>query len=150
VKAGLEFDRLTLGPFETNTYLLWCEETKQTAVVDVGFEAGVVIGRLRRRGLSPSLLLNTHAHYDHVCGMRDLQRELGGEYWLHPGDRVLLEHLAEQAAADHNAGAPAGLAMGCRPPRRRRGFTTWRTGSASRSGARCSRSSTRPATRPAA
>jgi len=99
VKAGLGFERLTLGPFETNTYLLWCEETKQTAVVDVGFEAAVVIGRLRRRGLSPSLLLNTHAHYDHVCGMRDLQRELGGEYWLHPGDRVLLDHLAEQGAA---------------------------------------------------
>ena len=99
MSPGLGFERLTLGPFETNTYLLWCEDTKQAAVVDVGFEPEVVVGRLRRRGLTPGLLLNTHAHYDHVCGMRDLQQKLGGEYWLHPDDRPLLEHLAEQGAA---------------------------------------------------
>ena len=80
MKAGLGFERLTLGPFETNTYLLWCEETKQTAVVDVGFDPEAVVRRLERERLTPRLILNTHAHYDHVCGMRDLQRELGGEY----------------------------------------------------------------------
>ena len=89
---------LTLGPFETNTYVLVCEQTRDTAVVDVGFEPEAVIRLLRSRGLTPRLLLNTHAHYDHVAGMRTLQDALGGEYWLHPGDRPLLEHLGEQGA----------------------------------------------------
>ena len=89
---------LTLGPFETNTYVLVCAETRDTAVVDVGFEPETVIEWLRSRDLTPRLLLNTHAHYDHVAGMRTLQDSLGGEYWLHPGDRPLLEHLSEQGS----------------------------------------------------
>ena len=89
---------LTLGPFETNTYVLVCPETRDTAVVDVGFEPEAVIRLLRERDLKPRLLLNTHAHYDHVAGMRTLQDLLGGEYWLHPGDRPLLDKLGEQGA----------------------------------------------------
>jgi len=89
---------LTLGPFETNTYVLVCPATGDTAVVDVGFEPEVVIRLLRERGLVPRLLLNTHAHYDHVAGMRAVQEALGGEYWLHPGDRPMLNHLDQQGA----------------------------------------------------
>jgi len=89
---------LTLGPFETNTYVVVCAETRDTAVIDVGFEPEAVIRLLRERDLVPRLLLNTHAHYDHVAGMRTLQEALGGEYWLHPADRPLLEHLGEQGA----------------------------------------------------
>ena len=102
---------LTLGPFETNTYVLVCAETRDTAVVDVGFEPVAVIRLLRERGLTPRLLLNTHAHYDHVAGMRVLQEALGGEYWLHPGDRPLLERLSDQGAAFGLAPAepPAGV-----------------------------------------
>ena len=89
---------LTLGPFETNTYVLVCAATRDTAVIDVGFEPEAVIRLLRERGLVPRLLLNTHAHYDHVAGMRAVQEALGGEYWLHPGDRPLLEQLGQQGA----------------------------------------------------
>ena len=90
---------LTLGPFATNTYVLVCEATRETAVVDVGFEPEAVLALLRERKLVPHLLLNTHAHYDHVCGMRALQEAVGGTYWLHPDDRPLLDHLREQGAA---------------------------------------------------
>jgi len=100
---------LTLGPFATNTNVLVCEATRDTALIDVGFEPEAVAALLHERRLTPRLLLNTHAHYDHVCGVRTLQDELGGEFWLHPGDRRLLDHLAEQGAAFGlpAAGAPA-------------------------------------------
>jgi hydroxyacylglutathione hydrolase len=90
---------LHLGPLDNNTYLVVNEATRETAVVDVGFEAEVVIREIERRKLDVKLLLNTHAHYDHVAGMRAVQRACGGEYHLHPADRPLLEHLAEQGAA---------------------------------------------------
>ena len=90
---------LHLGPLDNNTYLLTESESGDTAVIDVGFEAPVVIELLRRLGITPRYLLNTHAHYDHVCGMREVQDAVGGEYWLHPADRPLLEHLGEQGAA---------------------------------------------------
>ena len=96
---GLVYRTFTLGPFATNAYLVTCEATRETAVIDVGFDAEEMAGEIARHDLRVRYLLNTHAHYDHVCGMRDLQQKLGGEYWLHPDDRPLLEHLAEQGAA---------------------------------------------------
>ncbi len=95
----LEHATLHLGPLDNNTYLLTDAATRETAVIDVGFEPEAVLRELESRGLRPRYLLNTHAHYDHVCGMRAVQDAVGGEYWLHPADRPLLDHLSEQGAA---------------------------------------------------
>ncbi len=101
--------RLELGPLGNNVYLLVCGATAEAAIMDVGFEPEVVIDRVRSGGLKVRYLLNTHAHYDHVAGMRRVQEAVGGEYWLHPGDRELLERLSEQGAA---FGLPPALAPG--------------------------------------
>ncbi len=90
---------LHLGPLDNNTYLIVDVATRATAVVDVGFEPAAVIEAVRGAGLDVRYLLNTHAHYDHAAGMREVQEALGGEYRLHPADRPLLDRLAEQGAA---------------------------------------------------
>lgn len=90
---------LHLGPLDNNTYLIVCDATRATAVVDVGFEPETVIEAVRRNALDVRYLLNTHAHYDHAAGMRTVQEALGGDYWLHPADRFLLDRLGEQGAA---------------------------------------------------
>jgi glyoxylase-like metal-dependent hydrolase (beta-lactamase superfamily II) len=96
---ALAIHTLRLGPLENNSYLLVHESTREAAVVDVGFDPEAVIDEIRRLKLTVSLLLNTHAHYDHVAGMRAVQRAFGGDYYLHPDDRLLLDHLSEQGAA---------------------------------------------------
>ncbi len=90
---------LHLGPLDNNTYLIVCAATRETAVVDVGFAPEAAIEAVRTADLNVRYLLNTHAHYDHAAGMRAVQEAVGGEYWLHPADRPLLERLAEQGAA---------------------------------------------------
>ena len=90
---------LHLGPLDNNTFILVDPATREAAVVDVGFEAEAVIDAVRGAGLTTRWLLNTHAHYDHVAGMRQAQEALGGTYRLHPADRPLLERLGVQAAA---------------------------------------------------
>ena len=90
---------LHLGPLDNNTYLVVHEPTRETAVVDVGFDPEAVIEAIERRKLVVRLLLNTHAHYDHVTGMRAIQQAFGGDYYVHPADRPLLDHLTEQGAA---------------------------------------------------
>jgi glyoxylase-like metal-dependent hydrolase (beta-lactamase superfamily II) len=90
---------LHLGPLDNNTYVVACDETRAAAVIDVGFDPEVAIRFVRDQRLTARLLLNTHAHYDHLAGMRAVQEALGGEYWLHPGDRPLLVRLSQQGAA---------------------------------------------------
>jgi len=91
---------LHLGPLDNVTYVIVCDRAGECAVVDVGFEAEAVIRWVRELPGPPVVrhLLNTHAHYDHACGMRTVQEALGGDYRLHPADRPLLDHLSEQGA----------------------------------------------------
>jgi len=91
---------LRLGPLDNATYVLACERSNECAVVDAGFDPEAVIRWVRTQEgpLVVRHLLGTHGHYDHVCGMRAVQEALGGEFWLHPADRALLDHLDEQGA----------------------------------------------------
>jgi hydroxyacylglutathione hydrolase len=90
---------LHLGPLDNKSYVIVCVATREAAVVDIGFEPEEAIDAVRAGDLRVRYLLNTHAHYDHVAGMRAVQEAVGGEYWLHPDDRPLLDRLAEQGAA---------------------------------------------------
>ncbi len=98
---ALERHGLRLGPLDNNTYVLVCARTRECALVDVGFGGQEVVRWVRSRAgpLVVRYLLNTHGHYDHVCGAREVQEALGGEFWLHPADRPLLQRLSEQGAA---------------------------------------------------
>jgi hydroxyacylglutathione hydrolase len=89
---------LTLGPFETNAFVWACERTREAAVVDVGFEPERALAIVRENDLRVRYLLNTHAHYDHVAAMHAVQVAIGGDYWLHPDDRFLLDGLPQQGA----------------------------------------------------
>lgn len=90
---------LHLGPLDNGTYVLVCDRVSECAVVDAGFDPEAVIrwvgeqsGPLRLRHL-----LCTHGHFDHVSGMRAVQEALGGDCWLHPADRPLLERASEHS-----------------------------------------------------
>lgn len=89
---------LHIGPFDNNVYLVACVNTRQTAVIDVGFEPEQVVEAVQAAGLEVRYMLNTHAHYDHAAGMRAAQAALGGDYYLHPDDRPLLDALTQQGA----------------------------------------------------
>jgi len=87
-----------VGPFANNIYLVTDAATRETAVVDVGFEPERVIDLVREAGLRVRWLLATHAHYDHVAAMLPVQQALGGDFALHPADRPLLEQVAFQGS----------------------------------------------------
>jgi len=94
----LENRTLQLGPLENNTYVVFCPETREAAVIDVGFEPEAVIELVRQERLHVRWLLGTHAHYDHAAGMLTVQEAVGGDYALHPLERPLLDVLSEQGA----------------------------------------------------
>lgn len=95
---ALELRSLRLGPLDNGVYLITDPASRETAVVDVGFEPERVIELVRREQLPVRWLLGTHAHYDHVAGMLPVQRAVGGVYALHPLDRPLLETVSLQGS----------------------------------------------------
>jgi len=89
-------ERFTLGPFAENTYLLTGPSGRVAALVDPGIDSEGLLDVLRERDLSLEWIVNTHGHLDHVACNAFFKRETGASLIIHPADRPLLEHAAEQ------------------------------------------------------
>jgi glyoxylase-like metal-dependent hydrolase (beta-lactamase superfamily II) len=87
-----------MGMFQVNSYLLRCEETGETVVVDPGDEPEILIRRLDEIGAAPVAIVNTHGHIDHVAGNAALRERWDVPIWMHPADRFLIDGFSEQAA----------------------------------------------------
>ena len=70
----IQINRLPLGPFRTNSYILICQKTNESVVVDAPGEAGMVVEILRET--RPQYILMTHDHFDHIGGLVELKTAL--------------------------------------------------------------------------
>jgi glyoxylase-like metal-dependent hydrolase (beta-lactamase superfamily II) len=89
-------DTHAVPPFFKNGYLLGCEATQEGVVIDPGDEVEAIIAAASRRQLSVRHILLTHAHLDHITGVRRAREAFGAPIWLHREDLVLYEAAPEQ------------------------------------------------------
>ena len=89
-------ERLTVGPLQENCYLLTDDETRGAVLVDPGDEAPRLIRALE--GYTLEAVWLTHAHFDHVGALAELQEVYGAPTFLHPADEPLLANAAASAA----------------------------------------------------
>lgn len=86
----------TVGPFQENCYLLSDEQTRDAVLIDPGDEGARLIAAVERDALTLRALWITHAHIDHVAGIAAVKRHWDVPVYLHPLDRPLYDHAAEQ------------------------------------------------------
>lgn len=84
----LNIDKLTLGNYQTNCYLVWAEKP-DCVVIDPGFEPDRVLARVEELGLKIRAILLTHGHFDHVGGVKSIAEKVGCPVYLHPEDLKL-------------------------------------------------------------
>ena len=77
---------LTVGPIETNCYVVSDEETMECAVIDPGDESGTIMNYLESAGLKCRCILLTHAHFDHVGAVPELMEETGAALYMSARD----------------------------------------------------------------
>lgn len=80
----IQIEKLQLGPFGTNAYLILCTATGDSILVDAPAEANRIIERLR--GTNPRYILMTHSHMDHVGALITLHSKLKIPVAVHPLD----------------------------------------------------------------
>ena len=59
-----------LGGYQTNCYTV--ESAGHLWVVDAGYEPGPLLELIRESGLTPEAIVLTHAHSDHIAGIREV------------------------------------------------------------------------------
>lgn len=80
----IQIEKLELGPFGTNAYMLTCQKTGDSVVVDAPAEANTIIDSLK--GTNPRYILLTHNHFDHIGALSELRSGLGIPLAAHTAD----------------------------------------------------------------
>ena len=87
--------------FQENTYVLY-NELKEAIIIDPGcytrIEEKILSDFIRKENLTPTLLLNTHCHLDHVFGNNYVSETYGLTAHIHPNEQIVLDRLPEAAA----------------------------------------------------
>lgn len=87
----LHLETYTVGPLQENCTLL--HDETQAILIDPGDEATRLLNALKDKSLSLQAIWLTHAHFDHIGAIAELQEALGDiSVYLHPNDTMLFEN----------------------------------------------------------
>ncbi|MGG3456918.1 MBL fold metallo-hydrolase [Paenibacillus rhizolycopersici] len=78
----LNIESFTLGPLQTNAYLLWGEDEGRAVIIDPGTNPGPLLRRIE--GLEIEAILLTHAHFDHIGGVDQIRKAKNCPVYVHP------------------------------------------------------------------
>ena len=85
----LKIHTLTLGLYQTNTYIIHEASSKSCCVIDPGYEAATILDKLEDLGLTLDAILLTHGHFDHVGAVKDLAADTDCRVFLCAEDALL-------------------------------------------------------------
>jgi hydroxyacylglutathione hydrolase len=87
-------DTLVLGEYQTNSYVLRNnEQAENCVIVDTGLDTRALLEFLGQHRLSPTALVLTHGHIDHIAGL-DAMRD------AFPSVQVSIHHFDAPALSD--------------------------------------------------
>lgn len=108
---SLVLQRFTLGPLETNCYIISDSNTQEAVVIDPGMEPEPLLEAIL--DLRVTNILLTHGHFDHIGGVAPLHDQTKAQIWIHElekewltdpmknGSAAWLEDPITSPAADH-------------------------------------------------
>lgn len=93
---ALKISGWTVGPFQTNCYLAYDEDSLEGILFDAGMEPDVLIAGIRESGAKLTKIVNTHGHIDHVAGNKALKQAFDVPIVIHRADEPMLQGVAMQ------------------------------------------------------
>jgi glyoxylase-like metal-dependent hydrolase (beta-lactamase superfamily II) len=94
----IQIDKLELGPWGTNAYIVVCRKTQESLIVDAPAEARKILDTLE--GTHPRYILMTHNHLDHVGALAELQHKLKVPIAAHALDAAGLPVIPQKRLND--------------------------------------------------
>lgn len=96
----LRYDSVPVTAFAQNCSLLWCDDTHEGVLIDVGGDLDRVADMVQRHGVTVTALWLTHGHIDHAGGTGELAQRLKlPVIGPHAEDQFLIDALPQQAQA---------------------------------------------------
>lgn len=105
--SDLTIQSAPLGAYQTNCYAVRSGE--HLWVVDAGYEPAPLLRLIRATGLTPEAILLTHAHSDHIAGIREVLA-------AHPDTPIWIAAEEERWLEDPELNLSAYLGIGVTAP----------------------------------
>lgn len=90
-------EKITVGPFQENCYVVGDEDTGTGALIDPGDEAARIALAVEQTNLEISQIILTHAHIDHIGAVAQLADEYSCPVLIHAEAEPMLKQAPTQA-----------------------------------------------------
>jgi hydroxyacylglutathione hydrolase len=89
---------ILVGVFQENCWIIGSKQAREAICIDPGDEADTILDVARDMGVSIKLIANTHAHLDHIMGVRGVKNATNSAFLLHPNDLEMARNGWQQGA----------------------------------------------------
>lgn len=88
---------IVVGVFAENCWIIGSRRTREGIVIDPGDQPDDILHLARDMGLNIKIIANSHAHIDHVLGVRGVQEATGAKFLLHPHELEIARQSVQTA-----------------------------------------------------
>lgn len=85
------FERLEVGSFAVNCYIIASDVTKETAIIDPGSQFDLIDHKITELGLKVKMIILTHCHGDHIGAVNALVEKYHVPVYIHESDAIMLQ-----------------------------------------------------------
>lgn len=85
----LKIKHFTVGQFLTRSYII--SENNNAMIIDPGGDGEKLYKYLENNQLNLKIIINTHAHFDHIGANKFLQEKTNAEIYIHPNEASKLQ-----------------------------------------------------------
>ncbi len=89
---------IVVGVFAENCWVIGSRQTREGIVIDPGDQPEEILALAREMGVTIKLIANSHAHLDHILGVRGIQEATDATFLLHPQELEMARGAGQMAA----------------------------------------------------
>ncbi len=86
----LIYERFVVGQLETNSYVLYSEDSKDCLIIDPADKSIEMEAFIAKKELTPLYIVLTHGHMDHCGGAKELCDKYKIDIMIHKDDKSLI------------------------------------------------------------
>ena len=79
-------EKLVVGPYASNCYIVGSQSNKEGMIIDPGDEAKRILKKVEELKLDIKLIVLTHGHIDHTGALKEVREATGAEVAVHTDD----------------------------------------------------------------